>query len=164
MHSQLLLYRTRFIPEFAHTGPRISKTRRISSQYVCFVQSGIRIYRTLNLSLNQSGIRAIDCSVTPWLLLAVGEGGCFSNGHWLIDCNSCFCRGRSPGAGHHPHQHFHPYRQPSPTQMYRPPSSERVPPFDPSAYPYPPSVIPGPPNLLQPPEQQWRKYSCVSLF
>ena len=52
----------------AHTGPRISVPQ--IQLTVCFVQSGIRIYRicyipvhrTLNLNPNQSGIRAIDCT------------------------------------------------------------------------------------------------------
>ena len=47
------------IPEFAHTGPRISVPQKQLT--VCFVQFGIWIYRTLNLSPHQSGIRAIDC-------------------------------------------------------------------------------------------------------
>ena len=56
------------IPEFAHTGPRISVPRRNSSQqYIMFCTvrlvgyTGFFIYRILNLSPNQAGIRAIDC-------------------------------------------------------------------------------------------------------
>ena len=58
-YSQLVLYRTRFIPEFAYTGPRIPVP--LQQLTVCFLQSGIRIYRTLNLSPNQSGMKAIHC-------------------------------------------------------------------------------------------------------
>ena len=71
----LMLQSITLIPEFAHTGPRISVPRRNSSQYVfrrlIFGYTGFLIYRTPNLSPNQSGIRAIDC-----ISLRVSQANC----------------------------------------------------------------------------------------
>ena len=66
-YSQLLLYRTLgYTGIRTHTGPRISVPQNFrSSQYVLyspvFGYTEFLIYRTLNISPNQSGIRAIVC-------------------------------------------------------------------------------------------------------